>query len=173
MIIRIDPSGPPPYAQIQDQLAVMIRSGVLAPGMRLPAIRHLANDLGLAVNTVARAYRGLEDDGLVTADGRRGTSVLDLAERPAADPADLGELKRRRRRCRRCSQRAMYMWSPTSVTPPIDWRSKPTTEGSGSTLRSTSCEPRSVGSRWRTADKSTGWTVARFILVSRMILFAM
>ncbi|MBX3313282.1 MAG: GntR family transcriptional regulator [Actinobacteria bacterium] len=69
----------------------MIRSGVLAPGMRLPAIRHLANDLGLAVNTVARAYRGLEDDGLVTADGRRGTSVLDLAERPAADPADLGD----------------------------------------------------------------------------------
>lgn len=90
MILRIDPSGPPPYVQIQDQLAVMIRSGVLAPGVRLPTIRHLANDLGLAVNTVARAYRGLEDEGLVVADGRRGTRVLDPADRPIADPADLG-----------------------------------------------------------------------------------
>ncbi len=77
MIIRLDPSSAvPPYAQIQDQVATMVRSGVLPPDTRLPAIRHLANDLGIAVNTVARAYRELEHEGLVASRGRHGTTVL-------------------------------------------------------------------------------------------------
>lgn len=77
MIIRIVPDGPtPPYAQIHAQVATMVRSGVLAPGTRLPTIRHLANDLGVAAGTVARAYRELEADGLVATRGRHGTSVL-------------------------------------------------------------------------------------------------
>ena len=78
VIIRLDPdSAVPPYAQLHDQLGTMIRSGVLAPGARLPAIRHLANDLGVAVNTVGRAYRELEIDGLVASRGRHGTTVLE------------------------------------------------------------------------------------------------
>lgn len=77
MIIRVDPAAAtPPYAQIQAQVATMVRSGVLAPGARLPTIRHLANDLGIAANTVARAYRELEADGLVATRGRHGTVVL-------------------------------------------------------------------------------------------------
>lgn len=75
MIIRIDPSGAPPYVQISDQVATMIRAGTLPVGGRLPAIRHLANDLGVAVNTVGRAYQELEAAGLVVTDGRRGTTV--------------------------------------------------------------------------------------------------
>ena len=54
----------------------MYRGGVLQPESRLPAIRHLANDLGVAANTVARAYRELELDGLVATHGRHGTIVL-------------------------------------------------------------------------------------------------
>ena len=45
------------------------------PGTRLPTVRRLAGDLGLAVNTVARAYRELERDGLVVTRGRNGTVV--------------------------------------------------------------------------------------------------
>lgn len=83
MIVRIDASSPvPPYAQIRDQVTTMIRSRVLGPGDRLPAIRHLAKDLGTAANTVARAYRELEADGLVATRGRHGTVV----RRPAAVP---------------------------------------------------------------------------------------
>jgi DNA-binding transcriptional regulator YhcF (GntR family) len=78
VIIRLDPdSAVPPYAQLTEQIGTMIRSGVLAPGARLPAIRHLANDLGVAVNTVGRAYRELEQDDLVATHGRHGTTVLD------------------------------------------------------------------------------------------------
>ena len=55
MILRLDPASPaPPYAQVRDQIATMVRSGVLAPGTRLPAIRHLAADLGVAPGTAAR-----------------------------------------------------------------------------------------------------------------------
>jgi DNA-binding transcriptional regulator YhcF (GntR family) len=78
VIIRLDPeSAVPPYAQLTEQIGTMIRSGVLSPGARLPAIRHLANDLGVAVNTVGRAYRELEQDGLVATRGRHGTTVLE------------------------------------------------------------------------------------------------
>jgi DNA-binding transcriptional regulator YhcF (GntR family) len=77
VIIRVDPTAAtPPYAQIRAQVATMVRSGVLAPGVRLPSIRHLANDLGIAANTVARAYRELEHEGLVASRGRHGTVVL-------------------------------------------------------------------------------------------------
>jgi DNA-binding transcriptional regulator YhcF (GntR family) len=84
VIIRLDPdSAVPPYAQLRDQIGTMIRSGVLVEGARLPAIRHLANDLGVAVNTVGRAYRELELDGLVAPQGRHGTVVRS----PAASTA--------------------------------------------------------------------------------------
>lgn len=84
MIIRIDPAGAPPYAQIAEQLTAMIHSGVLPVGAKLPAIRHLANDLGVAVNTVGRAYQELEAAGLVRSAGRKGTEV---AARPATPPS--------------------------------------------------------------------------------------
>lgn len=92
MIIRIDPGAPtPPYAQIRAQLATMVRSGVLEPGVRLPTIRHLATDLGIAANTVARAYRELEADGLIVSRGRHGTFVLEPDDHAAAGAADLSE----------------------------------------------------------------------------------
>ena len=90
MIIRLDPaSAVPPYAQLTEQIGTMIRSGVLPRGARLPAIRHLANDLGVAVNTVGRAYRELEQDGLVATHGRHGTTVLD---RPESAPVQRAEV---------------------------------------------------------------------------------
>jgi DNA-binding transcriptional regulator YhcF (GntR family) len=70
-------------AQLRDGLAARIERGGLGPGERLPPIRDLATDLGLASNTVARAYRELEEAGLVVARGRHGTFVTErLPERP-------------------------------------------------------------------------------------------
>lgn len=68
-------SGTPPYEQLRAQLSGHILGGALAPGARLPPIRQLAADLGLAGNTVARVYRELERDHLVTTRRRTGTVV--------------------------------------------------------------------------------------------------
>lgn len=76
MILSVDPDSPvPPYEQIRSQVASMIATGVLADGLRLPPIRQLADDLGLAGGTVARAYRELEDQGLIATRGRHGSFV--------------------------------------------------------------------------------------------------
>ncbi|MEU8261490.1 GntR family transcriptional regulator [Micromonospora sp. NPDC048999] len=76
MIVEVDTaSAVPAYEQIRAQLATMIETGVLAPGTKLPPVRQLAADLGLAVNTVARAYTELDRAGLVTSRVRHGTVV--------------------------------------------------------------------------------------------------
>lgn len=81
--VTIDPeSTTPPYEQLRRQLAYQVRSGALSVGDRLPTVRQLANDLGLAKNTVVRAFRELEQAGLVAGAGRRGTIVLARADGP-------------------------------------------------------------------------------------------
>ncbi len=90
MIIAIEPaSGVPPYVQIQDQVARMIGSGVLASGARLPTIQQLATDLELAPGTVARAYKELERDGLVVSRRRKGTVVAERAPTRPIDEIDV------------------------------------------------------------------------------------
>ena len=77
-LLRVDTGDPtPPYEQLRRQLAGLIGSGTLAPGDRLPPLRQLAADLGLAVGTVARAYRELELAGLVEKRRTAGTYVSD------------------------------------------------------------------------------------------------
>lgn len=77
-MLRLDPASPvPPYEQVRRQLAAEIESGELSPGARLPTVRRLASDLGVAPNTIARAYRELEIGGYVTTAGRKGTTVTD------------------------------------------------------------------------------------------------
>jgi DNA-binding transcriptional regulator YhcF (GntR family) len=65
----------PVYEQIRSQIAVFVRTGVLHEGDRLPTVRVLAADLGIAINTVARAYQELQAAGLVRIAGRHGTVV--------------------------------------------------------------------------------------------------
>ena len=72
----------PLFAQLRTQVIAGVRDGRLPPGTRLPTVRELAGQLGLAVNTVARAYRELETAGIVETRGRFGTFVA------RADPAD-------------------------------------------------------------------------------------
>ena len=80
--IRVDPlDATPPFEQVRRQIASRVADGSLPPGTRLPTVRDLAAQLGLAVNTVARTYKELEADGVVVTEGRRGTFV---ATTPAA-----------------------------------------------------------------------------------------
>lgn len=78
--VTVDPDDPtPPYEQVRRQLAMLIGAGQLAPGDRLPPLRQLAGDLGLAVGTVARAYRELESEGLLVSRRGGGTRVSERA----------------------------------------------------------------------------------------------
>jgi DNA-binding transcriptional regulator YhcF (GntR family) len=80
--MRIDPaSSVPPFEQVRGQLAAQIADGTLVAGTRLPTVRRLADELGLAINTVARAYRELEAAGLVETRGRAGTVVSAAGDR--------------------------------------------------------------------------------------------
>ncbi|MBA2497097.1 MAG: GntR family transcriptional regulator, partial [Acidimicrobiia bacterium] len=66
MVVEVDGRSPvPPFEQLRGQLAGAIGAGRLPPGERLPTLRQLAADLGLAPNTVGRAYRELELAGLI------------------------------------------------------------------------------------------------------------
>src|SRR3982751_5707969 len=89
--VAIDAASPvPPYEQLRRQLARQIGDRTLAVGTRLPTVRRLAADLGLAVNTVARAYRELEESGLVETRGRAGTFVAASGEALRIVAAALG-----------------------------------------------------------------------------------
>ncbi|HEY1656512.1 MAG TPA: GntR family transcriptional regulator [Candidatus Tumulicola sp.] len=67
--------GAPPYVQVKEQVRAAIERGELVPGATLPTVRQLAGDLGIAPNTVARAYADLQQEGWLVSDGRRGTRV--------------------------------------------------------------------------------------------------
>jgi DNA-binding transcriptional regulator YhcF (GntR family) len=76
--LRLDPDdSTPPYEQLRRQLSAVIQSGTLAPQTRLPTVRQLAADLGVAAGTVMRAYAALEGEGLVVTRRGGGTAVSD------------------------------------------------------------------------------------------------
>ena len=82
MDITIVASSPEPvYEQIVRQIQDGVASGRLEPGAALPTVRQLAGDLQLNRNTVARAYKQLEDRGVILTAGRRGTFVRADASR--------------------------------------------------------------------------------------------
>jgi len=77
-MIHVDSDDPtPPFEQIRAGLADEIRSGKLVGGRQLPTVRQLAGDLRVAIGTVARAYRELEEAGLVSTHRSQGTLVCD------------------------------------------------------------------------------------------------
>lgn len=76
MIVRLEPaSKTPPYEQVKVEITRQIRDGSLPVGTKLPTVRALAAELGIAPNTIARAYRELEEAGLLETRGRAGTFV--------------------------------------------------------------------------------------------------
>lgn len=80
LVLNLDPgSAVPPYEQLRSAVARQVADGTLVAGTRLPTVRALAADLGLAANTVAKAYRALETDGVIETRGRAGTFVASTA----------------------------------------------------------------------------------------------
>jgi len=78
MQIHVSPDdGLPVYKQIFNQIKYLVASGVLAPAEELPPIRALAEQLLINPNTVARAYRELENAGIVFKRGTVGTFISD------------------------------------------------------------------------------------------------
>ena len=76
MIISVDPTHPlPVYEQIREQVVRMVAAGTMNEGSRLPTIRQLAHDLGLAKGTVAKAYELLESESIIETLGRKGSFV--------------------------------------------------------------------------------------------------
>ncbi|MBT2406422.1 MULTISPECIES: GntR family transcriptional regulator [unclassified Streptomyces] len=87
--IRIDGSAgaAAPYEQLRAQIAEGARAGRLPVGFKLPTVRGLAEELGLAANTVAKAYRALEGDGVIETRGRNGTFVAAVGDSAAREAA--------------------------------------------------------------------------------------
>jgi DNA-binding transcriptional regulator YhcF (GntR family) len=96
-VVELDPaSGTPPFEQIRSQVAARVADGSLQPGHRLPTVRGLAEELGVATNTVARAYRELEQAGVIETRGRAGSVVTGdrvASKAKAAAVAYLAETK--------------------------------------------------------------------------------
>ena len=69
----------PIYLQIMSQVKHAVASGALAPGDQLPTVRQLAADLRVNFNTVARAYRQLDEEGIISTQHGRGTFILEPA----------------------------------------------------------------------------------------------
>ena len=88
MLITIDPDDPRPiYQQIVDAIKAIIARGELTEGAALPPVRQVAGDLGVNMNTVATAYRQLQDEGLLTV--RHGSGTVVTSRTAAKGEAEL------------------------------------------------------------------------------------
>ena len=83
-LCEADPA--PVYLQIERCIRLLVADGALRPGQRLPSVRALAEQLGLAANTVARAYAALAGDGIVDSRAGAGSVVADRLPASAAEP---------------------------------------------------------------------------------------
>jgi GntR family transcriptional regulator len=86
MQVKLDfRSGIPIYVQIMDQIKHLVATGVLRPDDQLPTVRQMASDLRINFNTVARAYRMLDEAGVISTQQGRGTYILDQPSPEAAE----------------------------------------------------------------------------------------
>lgn len=86
-------SGIPLYEQILYQLRLLIEEQELSPGDQLPTTRQLAVQLGINFNTVARAYRVLDQEGLISTQPGRGSFVLDFTQKTAQDKGQANRIE--------------------------------------------------------------------------------
>lgn len=81
--IKLDvSSGIPVYIQLAEKIRILIREGILQPGDTMPTTRALAVTIGINVNTVARVYRDLQNDGELHLKRGLGTFVSEQATKP-------------------------------------------------------------------------------------------
>ncbi len=78
------------YEQVASQVRQLVASGALVPGATLPSVRQLAGDLGVNLNTIARAYRVLKAEGFLVIRDRAGVTVAAPAGK--IEPSDQARL---------------------------------------------------------------------------------
>ena len=79
LFLQIDfRSGLPIYTQIVNQVQAQVVAGVLTPGDQLPTVRALAEELRVNFNTVARAYRLLDEARIISTQQGRGTYITEI-----------------------------------------------------------------------------------------------
>jgi len=79
LILQVDfRSGLPIYTQIVNQVQAQVAGGVLKPGDQLPTVRALAEELRVNFNTVARAYRILDEARIISTQQGRGTYITEI-----------------------------------------------------------------------------------------------
>ena len=79
----------PIYVQLVERVKHLVATGTLQPGDQLPTVRQLAAELRVNFNTVARAYRLLDEAGVISTQQGRGTYVLEVPP-----PEEAGRLRR-------------------------------------------------------------------------------
>jgi GntR family transcriptional regulator len=84
-------SGVPTYLQLVHQVRQAVRLGILLPGDQLPTVKDVVGDLAINPNTVLKAYRELDHEGLV--EGRRGVGTFVSATHRAPPPDGMKELR--------------------------------------------------------------------------------
>ena len=86
MHLRLDlHSRVPIYVQIFEQVKTLVAAGTLDPGSQLPTVREMASELRINFNTVARAYRLLHEEGVISTQQGRGTYVMEQAPPPTSE----------------------------------------------------------------------------------------
>ena len=94
MKIEVDfQSGIPLYEQIAHQILELIERGILKPGDQLPTSRGLAVELGINFNTVARAYRMLDQGSFISTQQGRGTYILDPTSKGRSKKTNLENIE--------------------------------------------------------------------------------
>jgi GntR family transcriptional regulator len=89
---RLDPrSGVPTYLQLVQQVQQALRLGILQPGDQLPTVKEVVGSLAINPNTVLKAYRELDREGIT--EGRRGQGTFVSRDQPAAEPRDYSALR--------------------------------------------------------------------------------
>ena len=84
----------PIYIQIMDQIKHKIAANEISPGDQLPTVRQMAADLRVNFNTIARAYRLMDEDGIISTQHGRGTFILDQPTGKEAEKLRQQDLER-------------------------------------------------------------------------------
>jgi len=94
MILHIDFQGSQPlYLQLRDQVVLAIAKGELSPGEHLPTIRALADESGINMMTVSKAYQLLKQEGYIVTDRRSGAVVLERKNHATFSPENIRRLR--------------------------------------------------------------------------------
>ncbi|HEY2542089.1 MAG TPA: GntR family transcriptional regulator [Gaiellaceae bacterium] len=84
-------SGVPTYLQLVNQVRQAVRLGILRPGDQLPTVKEVVGALTINPNTVLKAYRELDHEGIV--EGRRGVGTFVSAQSPSPPPDGMKDLR--------------------------------------------------------------------------------